>query len=215
MIYVTLGRLRKNGYTIKYIENPTIEEQLVAVSANGCAIQYINEPSEEIQLAAINNEADAIKYIKDPSEEIKRKAVRNKSTSIKYIKNPSKDIQLLSIRQDPKNIHFIENPCKDAVLEALKHGVGINNIESTYMTKVYIKKFFSVLTEDELFYVLQEIFLYRNKNEKINDAIKWAMTFGEEHDINIYNRIVDKYGEVQEGVDYKIYGKSYEEDDEC
>ena len=84
-----------------------------------------------------------------------------------------------------------------------------------YLIRFFLKKFFSVLTEDELFYVLQEIFLYRNKNEKINDAIKWAMTFGEEHDINIYNRIVDKYGEVQEGVDYKIYGKSYEEDDEC
>ena len=46
------------------------EEQLVAVKKNGYAIRYIHNPSEQVQLAAVNSNGYAIQHIHNPSEAV-------------------------------------------------------------------------------------------------------------------------------------------------
>ena len=45
--------LKIDGWTIKYIKNPTLKMQLEAVKQNGYAIQFIESPPPEVQLEAV------------------------------------------------------------------------------------------------------------------------------------------------------------------
>jgi len=74
--YWQLEAVRKNGYAIEYIKNPSEEMQLEAVRKNGYAIDYIKNPSEKVQLEAVRENGCAIKYIKNPSEKVQLEAVR-------------------------------------------------------------------------------------------------------------------------------------------
>ena len=47
-----LEAVRRTGWAIMHIENPSIEVQLEAVRQNGNAIRCIINPSEEVQLIA-------------------------------------------------------------------------------------------------------------------------------------------------------------------
>ena len=69
MVNILLKNIVENNL-LQYIENPSEEVQLAAVSQDGWAIQYIKNPSEEVQLAAVNQNGDAIQYIKNLSEEV-------------------------------------------------------------------------------------------------------------------------------------------------
>ena len=44
-----IKKLYNEPLYIKYIENPTEEEQLEAVRRNGMVIRFINNPSEEVK----------------------------------------------------------------------------------------------------------------------------------------------------------------------
>ena len=45
--------VKRNGYAIRFIPNPSPEVQIEAVKRNGCAIQYITNPSLEAQIEAV------------------------------------------------------------------------------------------------------------------------------------------------------------------
>ena len=47
-----LEKVRRDGFAIRYIVNPSDEVQLAAIRQNGDAIRYIKNPSEEVQLIA-------------------------------------------------------------------------------------------------------------------------------------------------------------------
>ena len=70
----------------------TEQEQLKAVRKNGFAIQLIKNPSETVQLEAVKQKGSAIKYIKNPSENVQLEAVKQDGYAIQYIKTPSKEV---------------------------------------------------------------------------------------------------------------------------
>ena len=58
--------VKKDGFLIEFIQNPSEEVQLEAVKENGGAIQLIQNPSEEVQLEAVKENRGVIRYIKNP-----------------------------------------------------------------------------------------------------------------------------------------------------
>jgi hypothetical protein len=93
--------------------------QLAAVRKNGYAIDHIKNPSEAVQLAAVRRNISAIQYIKNPTEAVQLDAVQRLARVIEYIENPTEAVQLAAVRQDGRAIQFITNPTPK-VLEFLK-----------------------------------------------------------------------------------------------
>ena len=91
-----LKAVKKYGYYIQYIENPSEEVQLEAVKQNGYSIRYIENPSEKLQLEAVKENGWAIEYIKNPSEELQLEAVKQNGSAIDYIENPSEEVKKLA-----------------------------------------------------------------------------------------------------------------------
>ena len=52
-----LAAVKKYGYAIEFIKNPSEELQLAAVQQDGYAIEFIKNPSEEVQLAAVQKKS--------------------------------------------------------------------------------------------------------------------------------------------------------------
>ena len=67
-----INLLKNDGYTIKHIEKPTEEMQLMSVKNNGWAIQYIKDPSEEVKLEAVKGNPWLIGYTANPTEKVKK-----------------------------------------------------------------------------------------------------------------------------------------------
>ena len=70
-----LKAVKKNGYAIRYISNPSPEVQIEAVKQDGNAIQWISNPSTEVQIEAVKEERNAIQWISNPSPEVQIAAV--------------------------------------------------------------------------------------------------------------------------------------------
>lgn len=51
-------------------------KQIELVKKNGYHIAHIKDPSEEVKLAAVKQDGWSIEYIKDPSEEVQIEAVK-------------------------------------------------------------------------------------------------------------------------------------------
>ena len=64
------NRLKKNGYAIRFIKNPSEVVQLTAVKQDGYALQFITNPSEVVQLEAVKQDVCAIQFIENPSEAV-------------------------------------------------------------------------------------------------------------------------------------------------
>ena len=117
-----LEAVRKSGYAIKYIDNPSLKLQLEAVRQDGYAIQYIKNPSKEVQLEAIKEYEHSIEYIDKPLLEVQLEAVRMDGYTIRHICNPSEEVQLEALREDGRSIQYIKNPTDyiKSIMDVLK-----------------------------------------------------------------------------------------------
>ena len=70
----------------------TEEEQLEVVKKDGWMIKYINNPSEQVQLEAVRGWGYTIKYINSPSEQVQLEAVKKSPFAIQYINNPCQEV---------------------------------------------------------------------------------------------------------------------------
>jgi hypothetical protein len=73
---VQLAAVRREWWTIKYIENPSEAVKLAAVQTHCYSIKHIRNPSEALQLEAVRRNWQAIQHIKNPSKAVKRAARR-------------------------------------------------------------------------------------------------------------------------------------------
>ncbi|PLY08031.1 MAG: hypothetical protein C0625_03535 [Arcobacter sp.] len=106
-----LELLKKYPFCIKYIKNPTEEEQLIAINSNSYALNYIKTPvSEKIKLTAIKRSPNVFKQIKNPSFELQKEAVKANAKNIQYIKEQKEELQILAVQSDGYAIEYIENP---------------------------------------------------------------------------------------------------------
>lgn len=110
---LTLQRLKTNGGEIAYIDNPTEEMQMVAVTQSAWSIKHIKNPSIAAMKAVIQISSQYIRFITNPPLEIQRLAVekyRKPSNILQYIDNPADEIIEFCIRDNPKSIIFIKKP---------------------------------------------------------------------------------------------------------
>ena len=110
-----LETVRRDGFSIRYLDNPSEEVQLEAVKQEAYAIEYIKNPSEELQLEAVRQNWHAIQYIVNPSEQVQLEAIRQNGYSINFIKNPSDYIKsvLDIIRTFHRDIYILHEPDKE------------------------------------------------------------------------------------------------------
>lgn len=110
--------LKNNPYNIKYIDNPSKEEQLISI--NG-----------EKDFYDINPDYPIIYYIDNPCKEAQIQSVKLQPFTIKYIDNPCKEA--LKIALDKNGIDNIVNPTKEMMWYVLKNSNNIfNTIEHFY-----------------------------------------------------------------------------------
>ena len=116
---VQLAAVSQNGHALEYIQDPSEEVQLAAVSnSGGFVIHYILDkdiiPSEKVQLATVSQDGDAIRFFFEndiPSEKVQLAAVSNAGSAIKYIFEndiiPSEEMQLAAVSQNGHAIKYI------------------------------------------------------------------------------------------------------------
>lgn len=114
-----IKKLYNDPLYIKYIENPTEEEQIEAVKRNGMVIRFINNQSYNVKREAILNNPLCIEYIEDLPEELGILAVKLLWNSIKYIKNLTDNIMKEAVKSKGWAIQFIENPSEEIKLLAV------------------------------------------------------------------------------------------------
>lgn len=71
-----IENIKKCPISIKYINNPNENIQLLAVQENGTLIQYINNPSEKVQLEAVKYNSFAIEQIHNPSDKVLQETIK-------------------------------------------------------------------------------------------------------------------------------------------
>jgi hypothetical protein len=111
------------SYAIKYIKNPTEEQQLIAVGAQSRkdsvnVLSLIKNPSLKVQNEAIKYNFRSIEHIDNPTEEQQLMAVKSQNindydTVLSYIKNPTKKVQLEALKRNYRNIRDIEKPTEE------------------------------------------------------------------------------------------------------
>jgi hypothetical protein len=60
-----LAAVRKDGYALRYVREPTEAVCLAAVRKDGYALRYVREPTEAVCLAAVRKDGDALQYVRD------------------------------------------------------------------------------------------------------------------------------------------------------
>lgn len=116
----SLELIKKNGYLIRFIENPSEEIQLEAVRQNPMDILYIKHPTEKVQIEAVRQDASIINYIDSPTEKVQIEAVRQDGSVVNYIKNPSQQVQLEAIRQQASSVLFTENQPSKVLIHVIE-----------------------------------------------------------------------------------------------
>ncbi len=120
--------VKRNGFNIKKITNPSEAVQIAAVTNNGNAIHTIINmgiiPKEAVQLAAVKQNPHMIRSLENPSEAVQMVVAGDAYASwlVTYIHNPSP----LAIRTSLTNQQFIN--AQSAYEEAVKVIFKDNNI---------------------------------------------------------------------------------------
>lgn len=131
---------------IKFINNPTEEEQYKAVCSEATLIQYIKNPSENIQMAALQTGTSASRIfnmIENPSEQLFIAVIKESPAKIVGMTNPTEAQQLAAIsKQDSLITNTTVNWCAKAQRKAFE------------MNKDYFQ-FLSEPTEEECWFALQ------------------------------------------------------------
>ncbi len=113
---MTNKALSLNWYNLKFVKNPTPEQEDIAIeNSGGLAIQFIERPTFAQKMVAITKTPSSIQYIKNLSENMIYLAVSLSSHCIKFIKNPSEKLQLQVVNDNPLYIEFIDNPTPEII----------------------------------------------------------------------------------------------------
>lgn len=93
--------LKTTGQSIKYVQNPTEQQKLLAIRCSTESpdlIRKISKPTIQMQKIHVSRYLDGINYIKNPSESVKIVAAKAHGIEIlPHIENPSEQVLLIAI----------------------------------------------------------------------------------------------------------------------
>ena len=120
-----------NPRLFKFVNNPSLGLQVLAVKMLGSNIKYIEDQKPMLQKIAIDEDIENIKYITKPTQEIEERVIKDYPEAISFIKNP-RDFSILTacnypalfkdiaqktpymceyaVKKNAENIEFIDNP---------------------------------------------------------------------------------------------------------
>lgn len=84
-----IHHLPSNPYAIKFVKDPTKEEQLAAVCSEARVMRYIKDPDDYVAIRAIKIHGYLIKYIKNPTDEMWHHALTNEPRQVFQHPNPT------------------------------------------------------------------------------------------------------------------------------
>ena len=155
-----LEAVNAKGWAIQFIENPTEEIMLKAVSKDYDSIKYIKNPSEEVQLESINKYWAAIKFIDNPSLEARRAAVIGNEEAINYINFDLDELKVL-ISDNIKVVKYVY----DSIDADFVVNVAIEKVKEELINEKYIKDFLEleILEMDKVNFIRE----YGSKKAKV------------------------------------------------
>lgn len=127
-----MNAVKKDVYSIKYIDDPTEEVALYVVERDGELIEHIPNPSEEVQLAAANDSGYSIYYLYKKgirlSEKVKLVAAHSSSEAIRlmyeYGDTVSDDVIETSLNNQPSSIKYI--PKEKLTPERIEKSISVD-----------------------------------------------------------------------------------------
>ena len=152
--------VRTKGWAIQFVDNPSEDLQMIAVSRDYDAIKYIKDPSENVQLEAIKTYYAAIKFINKPTVKAKIEAVKINGEAINYINNYDFDEIKLFIEANINVVKYIYDSIEiDLVIEVL-----VNLVKKDNISRRYIRDFLEleILEMDKINFIRE----YGSKNAK-------------------------------------------------
>jgi len=151
-----LEAVKKNGKSIKYINNPTEEMQLEAVKQDGYSIKYIKNPTKEMCMEAINDYGQSIQFIKNPTEEMCLEAVKQNSLAILNIENPTEEMCLEAVKKEGNIIEFI--PKKNQTYDIIQEFFDFDWNKSKYIIRENYYKYLSnkFITKDQAIIMIED-----------------------------------------------------------
>lgn len=130
-----LVAVKYDGMLIQYIAQDCRTENVsrCAVEQNGYAIRFINNPSIETQVLAVRNNPKVVTLINNPDIRVIKAAIDMDPTVISIIDNPRPDLQVYAVEKKASAINGITHPCYEAVKRAVeKDGLMIRNYQYIY-----------------------------------------------------------------------------------
>ena len=137
-----LKAIKSNPSSIKYIDNLTEEEKLMAI----CYADNVKEiytllpnPGEDVQIMAVKKDREfyidtsnqkvrlamvqangfRLEYLKEPTTEERLAAVKQNGFAIRYIDESTEKEQLEAVKEDPLCLIEIKKPFNDVIFKAL------------------------------------------------------------------------------------------------
>ncbi|MFR8761932.1 MAG: hypothetical protein ACLVFT_03925, partial [Megasphaera lornae] len=84
------------------------------------AFRYVPNPSVDLQLLAVQKNYDAIKFIKDPAPEVQEAAVKSNYEALRYIENPTREARCSGVKENERALPLLREVTKEDVIEYLK-----------------------------------------------------------------------------------------------
>lgn len=112
--------VEKSGFVVRFINNPTLKQQLMAVNQQGANLKYIQEQTEEICLSAVRKDAYAIDYVKEQTPRLCWEALKQSPMTIEYIKNQDEEMCKYAIKAIPSLVRNVQCYPVDETYHALK-----------------------------------------------------------------------------------------------
>ena len=104
--------VKKNGLTLKYVQNQNPVICMAAVQQNGYALQFVKSQTPEICLAAVQEIGLALKYVKYQTPEICMAAILNRPMSFEFVESKTYDICKFAYTIDIETARFMPNTNK-------------------------------------------------------------------------------------------------------
>lgn len=153
-----------------YMDDPSIAP--LALSIHGYYIKYIENPSEEFQLIAITQDSSSIKHIKNPTPKIQLLAIKDDYNNFKRIKNPIEEVQKIAITKDYGYMMDIKNPSKDILDIFHKKLQSYINNKKMRENEIWDYRILKLITNKKLDSISLVMLLQLAKDESTKELIK-------------------------------------------
>lgn len=107
---ITNEKLIENGYSIRYVLNPTEEQCLLAVNSRPLSLVFIKNQTVNICKQSVEKDGLALQYVTRQTEEICLKAVAQNPYSFRYVVDQTYKLQLEALNRIPQLVDFIKDP---------------------------------------------------------------------------------------------------------